>query len=106
MPGPKDAVEALKWVQDAVQAGRYIPSIHFYERLAERKIDIEDVFSAVDAASTCVVFEQGTPQNGGTCWRVIGKNIDGDQEVAVGVEAFLDHKRRRCILCTVFKPGE
>ena len=105
MPGPKDATEALKWVQDAVQAGRYVPSIHFYDRLLEQRIDIQDVFNAVEGAATCLKYEQGTPQNGGTCWRVTGKNVDGDQDVAVGVEAFLDRKRRRCILCTVFEPG-
>ena len=106
MPGPKDATEALKWVQDALQAGRYIPAMHFYERLSERKIDLQDVFNAIETATACVAYGQGTPQNGGTCWRVTGKNIDGDQDVAVGVEAFLDKKRRRCILCTVFKRGE
>lgn len=106
MPGPKDATEALKWVQEAVQAGRYVPSVHFYDRLAERRIDIQDVFHAVEAAATCVKYEQGIPQNGGTCWRVTGQSIDGDQDVAVGVEAFLDKKRRRCVLCTVFKLGE
>lgn len=102
MPGPKDATEALKWVQDAVQTGRYVPSIHFYERLLERRIDIQDVFHAVEKATSCAEYD-GTPQNGGTCWRVTGRNIDEDQDVAVGVEAFLDKKRRRCVLCTVFK---
>jgi hypothetical protein len=35
-----------------------------------------------------------------------GQSIDRDQDVAVGVEAFLDKKRRRFVLCTVFKLGE
>ncbi len=60
MPGPKDATEALKWVQDAVQAGRYVPSTHFYERLVERRIDIQDIFHAVEMAASCAEY-QGTP---------------------------------------------
>jgi hypothetical protein len=106
MPGPKTEIEALRWIQEAVEAGRYVPSVHFYDRLLERKIDIQDVFQAVENATVCVVYERGVPEHGGTCWRLIGRNVDGDEDVAVGVEAFLDKKRRRCILCTVFRPGE
>lgn len=106
MPGPQDAAEALRWIQDAMQAGRYVPSVHFYERLAERQIDIQDVFGGIEAATACVRYEQGVAHNGGTCWRVRGESLDGDQEVAVGVEAFLDRRRRRCVLCTVFRLGE
>ena len=83
-----------------------MPSVHFYDRLAERRIDVQDVFNAVENAASCTTYAQGVPQNGGTCWRVSGTNIDGDRDVAVGVEAFLDKKRRRCVLCTVFLLGE
>lgn len=106
MPGPRDATEALKWIQEAVQAGRYIPSVHFYDRLAQRRIDIQDAFHAVASATACARYGQGIPQNGGTCWRVTGRDIDDNDDVAIGVEAFLDKKRRRCVLCTVFKLGE
>ena len=107
MPGPRNADEALTWIQEAVRAGRYVPSVHFYDRMAERRIDILDVFHAIDAATAGVEYVRGGgPRNGGTCWRVTGTDLDETQEVAVGVEAFLDKKRRRCVFCTVFKLGE
>jgi hypothetical protein len=106
MPGPKTPTEALAWIQEAVDAGRYVPSVHFYDRLVERAIDIQDVFHAVEHANACVAYDRRGPEHGGTCWRVVGWNVDRDMEVAISVEAFLDKKRRRCILCTVFEPGE
>lgn len=106
MAGPKTRTEALPWIQEALQAGRYVPSGHFYDRLQERGIDIQDVFHAVESASKCLEYSGGVAQNGGTCWRVVGKNVDRDKAIAVGVEAFLDKKKRRCILCTVFRPNE
>lgn len=103
MSGPGTVREALAWIQDAVAAGRYVVSGHFHRRREERRIDFLDVFNAIENANACVPYDQGAPENGGTCWRVIGRNIDNDQDVAVGVEAFLDKKRRRCVLCTVFE---
>ena len=44
MPGPRTETEALAWIQDAMDAGRYIESYHFgAERAPERGISLLDV---------------------------------------------------------------
>lgn len=101
MPGPRDSDLALRWIQQALVAGRYIVSGHFGERLAERHVTMMDVHAAVATADSISKYERGAPRNGGTCWRVVGRSIDEDR-IAVGIEAFLDKKRKYVILCTVF----
>jgi hypothetical protein len=105
MPGPKDSRAALTWIQEAVQAGRYYPATHFYDRLYERKLEIQDVFRAIQGATSCFVHDR-KPEHGGTCWRVFGRGLQEGKMLAVGVEAFLNKKKHRCILCTVFDPNE
>jgi hypothetical protein len=61
-----------------------------------------DVLHAVEHATRARPYDQ-EPQHGGTCWRVIGPDVDGARSVAVGVEAFLDRKRRRVVLITVME---
>ncbi|WP_437635055.1 hypothetical protein [Sorangium sp. So ce854] len=80
--------------------------MHFSVRLRERKVDMQDVFNAIEKAISCTAYANGIPTNGGTCWRVVGPNIDEDEHVAIGIEAFLDKKKRRCVLCTVFRISE
>lgn len=92
------------WIQEAVASGRYTPSVHMRERLMERKLDMEDVFHVVDTAAACRSYDR-VADHAGTCWRVTGPTVDGEM-VAIGVEAYLDKKRRRCILCTIFRHGE
>lgn len=47
------------------------------------------------------------PQNGGTCWRFFGLNVDGDKEIAVGIEAFENADgEKRVMLCTALPPKE
>lgn len=99
MAGPGKS-EALRWIQDAMQSGRYHEATHFQERLRLYDVDMWDVFKAIEEADACLSYS-GTPQHGGTCWRVRGPTAD-ERAVAIGVEAFLDKKRRRCILCTIF----
>lgn len=105
MPGPQDSQTALIWIQEAVSAGRYYPAIHFYDRLYERKLEIEDVFRTIQDAHFCELYDRD-PERGGTCWRVIGPCLLEEKRLAVGVEAFLDKKKHRCVLCTVFDPDE
>lgn len=69
-----------------------------------RKLDMEDVFQVVATAAACRAYER-VADHDGTCWRVTGPTVDGEL-VAIGVEAYLDKKRRRCILCTIFRQGE
>jgi hypothetical protein len=106
MPGPRTKEEALRWIQEAVQAGRYILSRHFRgERLLERGLSMDDFFAAIERATEVVPYDRREPVNGGTCWRVFGPSLSGDA-LAVGVEAFFDRKRRRIVVCTIFVIGE
>jgi hypothetical protein len=86
-----------------MRAGRYVPTNHFRQRLAERGIDMLDVENAILKATGIFSYDQATPQNGGSSWRIAGPDVDRVRTVAVGVEAFLDRKRRRMMLITVFE---
>ncbi len=59
-----------------------------------------DIRNAIEHPSIISPYTRRKPVNGGTSWRIIGKNVDADRTVGVGVEAFYD-KRRRVCLCTV-----
>jgi hypothetical protein len=102
VPGPKTAVEALQWVQEAITVvpARYIPSNHIFDQCSARNISIHDAKRAIKSATSCVPYD-GQPENDGTCWRITGPDFEGT-ETSVGVEAFLDHLGKRAILCTVF----
>lgn len=104
MAGPHTKEEALRWIQDCLRDGRYIPAMHFQERLIERDFIMADVRHAIENSESIEPYVRGEAVNGGTAWRIVGQNVDGHRSVAVGIEAF-DHKRRRRIcLCTVFDP--
>lgn len=102
MAGPGTPREALAWTQTALRDGRYIPSIHFGERLLERGFDMFDVLHAVEHATRVRSYDQ-EPEHGGTTWRIVGRNVDGNRSVAIGVECFLDRKRHRVALITVME---
>lgn len=108
MAGPKKADEALLWIQEAFQRGRYVPSVHFGERLVERKVTMMDVHHAIAQADEIREYTRGEPEHGGTCWRVTGPSLNDDDEnlIAVGIEAFLHKRRHRVVMCTVFRPDE
>jgi hypothetical protein len=99
--GPHTNEEALIWVQFCLREGRYVPAVHFQERLAQREFIMADVRSAIENPTEIRPYESGSAVNGGTCWRITGKNIDGDRDVAVGIEAFEHKHKRRVCLCTV-----
>ena len=82
-------------------AGRYVLSIHCRERMVERKVEALDIHSAIADADAEVEPYQGEIRHGGTCWRVKGQSAE-EVLIAVGVEAFLDKKKRRVVVCTVF----
>lgn len=109
MAGPKTSREALRWIQEAVNGGRYTVTIHAGEwRFGERLLDVFDVHNAVEKATGCDPYTNGTPQHGGTAWRVFGPSVGDDDDrpsisIAVGIEAYLDGKRHRCVICTIFK---
>jgi hypothetical protein len=102
MPGPKAPSMALKCAKAAITAGRFLPSVHFGQRLGLRRIDMTDVHTAIDRCTRVVPYGNGTPMNGGTCWRIIGPNCDGDATIAVGIEIFAGVDGHPWItLCTV-----
>ena len=102
MPGPTKPSDALAWVKAAAADGRYVRSVHFEERLAQRNITMLDVLNAITKTTQVVSYPKGKARNGGTQWRVLGPDTDGNRTIVVGVETFLDHKKRRMMLVTVF----
>jgi hypothetical protein len=105
MPGPKTEAEARTWIQEAVAAGRYVAAGHFWHRAYERDLTLDDVLRAVEHMVRLERYAR-EPVHDGTCWRVLGPNVDDDRTIAVGVEAFLDKKRRRVLLATFFEVSE
>jgi hypothetical protein len=99
--GPTTAVDALAWAQEAIAASRYLTDPHFDRRCRQRGITLRDAQNAIRRASHCAAYAGGTPLAGGTCWRIVGPDLDGE-ETTVGVEAFEDHLGRRVLLITVF----
>lgn len=104
MPGPEKAADAKRWAREAIENARYIPSGHFRPQCAQRGVTMNDVY-AVFSRCRRVEPYAGMPQNGGTCWRFFGLNVDGDKEIAVGIEAFEDADgEKRVMLCTALPP--
>ncbi len=83
-----------------MRAGGYFPSIHFRERLEERRVTMADVRHAIACALRAETYDC-PPRHGGTCWRVAGADMEGEP-LCIGVEAYLDvATRQKIILCTV-----
>src|SRR5689334_17106291 len=100
MPGPRTPSEALLWAQQAMRTGRYFPSVHFRRRLELRHVTMADVRNAIAQAAAAVPHDCPS-QHQGTCWRILGEDLEGDP-LAVAVEAYLDvATREKVILCTV-----
>lgn len=98
---PKNPVDARKWIQEAVRSERYTPKHHVFVRLRERQLTMDDLLHALERPRTVEAYP-GMPEHGGSCWRVFGRDLEGDQEVGVGVEAYLDEQGRWAVLCTIF----
>lgn len=60
-----------------------------------------DLFHAIRRPSAVEPYS-GMPRQGGTCWRVVGRDLEQEQQIAIGVEAYLDERGRWAILCTIF----
>ena len=97
---PDNPVAAKKWVQAAMEAGRYLfASSHFPQRLRERHETLDSVKVAIRRAERVEPYPS-MPERGGTCWRVFGMGTNG-KKIAVGVELFLDDDNEWTALCTV-----
>lgn len=97
----KTAVEARKWVQEAIREGHYTPVPHVRDRLKERGMTMNDLFHALNHPSTVEPYP-AMPEHGGTCWRFIGQGLDTQAKIAVGVELYLNEQQRWAILVTIF----
>ena len=103
MPGPPTAAAVLAGTKKALASGRFTPSIHFGQRLAERDVDMNDVHNAIDRSHKAVPYLNGTPRNGGTCWRIWGPDCDGDRTIGVGIEIYTASGGYWFTLCTVIE---
>jgi hypothetical protein len=107
MAGPKVPAMALQHVKDAITAGRYITARHFEERMGERNVNMFDVHTAIDRSIRAEPYPDAKPTNEGTCWRVIGPDVDGDRTLGLGVEVYAAPNRLVWItLCTVIELEE
>jgi hypothetical protein len=103
MPGPVSPRQALPWIRQALDGGRYFPlEPHFGRRCEERGLGIDDVKHAIKKATRCESYQGRAPSNDGTNWRVLGPSIDGEP-IAVGVEAFMGEDGRSALLITLFE---
>jgi hypothetical protein len=102
MAGPSSIRQAVEWVREAVQQGRYLThEPHFGKRCRERGISLVDAVNAIRNATACATYDGRAPSQDGTNWRVTGPCIEGTP-ITVGVEAFLDEQGRTVLLITVF----
>ena len=46
------------------------------------------------------------PRHSGTCWRLFGPDLEQEQEIGVGIEAYLDDRGHWAVLCTIFAVKE
>lgn len=72
--------------------------------MLERRVTIADVKTAIGRSSHAESYE-GKVVNGGTTWRIIGPDCDGETMIGIGVEIFggVDGKPW-FVLITVFDP--
>jgi hypothetical protein len=73
-----------------MRASRYLLEKHFEDRCEERNFSIFDAKHLIANATRCEPYVTGTPRHGGTCWRIVGPDIDGTL-TGLGVELFRDH---------------
>jgi hypothetical protein len=100
MDGPKSPTEAMRWIKEALRAGRFHMTRHFVERCAERRVTLADALEAAKLAQSCEPYGADARQ-GGSCWRLQGRLAAG-RRLALGVEAFTDTDGRAAMLITIF----
>ena len=83
-------------------AGRYIPDVHFERRCRQRRYSIFDAKRIVATSTACEPYPEAPILAGGTGWRVLGQDTDGER-AALGVEAFRDSFGRQVILITIME---
>ncbi len=98
---PENPVDARKWIQEAVRSSRYTATGHVGQRLAQRRLNMDDLLHAIEHPRKVEPYPD-MPRHGGTCWRLFGPDVDQEQEIGVGIEAYLDDRGRWAVLCTIF----
>src|SRR4051812_45895603 len=98
---PKNPVDARKWIQEAVRSGRFTATDHVGLRLRQRRLAMDDLLHAIEHPRQ-VEPDPDLPRHGGSCWRWFGPDLDHEQEIGIGIEAYLDDRGRWAVLCTIF----
>lgn len=99
---PTTPADALGWAKMAAAKGRYIIDEHYFKRCRQRRISPRAWRKVLDTAKQCSPYvpDRG-PLAGGTSWRIIGEDFEGE-ETTIGVETFVDHTGERILIITVF----
>ena len=95
--------QALKAIQEAFAAGRYVIDPHAHGRMKQRKISFHDIKKAVMNAQHIESYAdpKRAPAAGATSWRLQGADFDGDL-LNVGVDVSRDHLGTFALVVTVF----
>ena len=93
--------EALVAARKAVENRRFFISDHAALRSGQRKITVFDMKHVVHTATDCTPYPDGIPRAGGTCWRLSGTDLDGD-DATLGIELVHDHLGNCAVVITVF----
>lgn len=102
---PGNPVDARRWIQEAVRSRCYTATDHVGQRLAQRRLSMDDLLHAIEHPRKVEPYPD-MPRHGGTCWRLFGPDLDQEQEIGVGIEAYLDDRGRWAVLCTIFAVKE
>ncbi len=99
---PETSVDAKQWVQEALREMRYTPSGHLYQQMRERQVTMDDVKNIIKRPTSVEPYPMQS-QNGGSCWRVFGRDLDRERLLAVGIDAYMSEDGKAAILCTVIE---
>jgi hypothetical protein len=72
--------------------------------MGARNVNMFDVHTVIDRSTIAKPYPEGMPMNDGTCWRVIGPDVDGERTLGLGIEVYSAPNRTVWItLCTVIE---
>lgn len=99
---PTSPADALGWAKAAAANGRYIVDDHYFKRCQQRRISPRAWRQVLATAKQCLPYvpDRG-PLAGGTSWRIIGEDFEGE-ETTIGVETYVDRSGGRVLIITVF----
>lgn len=80
---------------------KYDLSRHFGEQLVRRGLTLPDALNTVEKPKRVEPYPS-MPQHGGSAWRVFGRDVDDEQDIAVGAETYISSDGQRMIFCTLF----